>query len=409
MSKSTFKILFYLRKNQVNKDGKSSIMTRLSLNGEVSQFSSKLDVEPELWDVRLGKVAGNSLKSRKVNDLLDDIRTSLKNHYHDIETHEAYVTAEKVRNAFLGYSTKQSTLLELFKTHNEDAQKLLGISKTGATLSKYDRAYRRLGEFMQAKYKITDIALKEINYKFVTDFETYLRTVSKCNENTTAKFLQMLRMIVIVAKNNGWIFNDPFSNYKIRQKRVDRGYLTDQEIQTIMEKKFGSIRLEQVRDVFIFSCFTGLAYIDVKQLTGNNICTSFDGKQWIMTHRQKTDTPVNVPLLNIPLTILKKYEGKLPKGQLLPILSIQKMNAYLKEVGDLCEIDKELTFHLARHTFATTITLAKGVPIETVSKMLGHTNIKTTQIYARITDSKISNDMQALAGKLQGIEKMFRI
>jgi site-specific recombinase XerD len=405
MSKSTFKILFYLRKNQVNKDGKVSIMTRLSVNGEVSQFSSKLDVEQELWDVKQGKVTGNSLKSRQLNNLLDDIRTSLKNHYRDIENHEAYVTAEKVRNAFLGYSTKQSTLLELFKIHNEDAQKLLGISKSGATLSKYDRAYRRLGEFMQAKYKITDIALKEINYKFVTDFETYLRTVSKCNKNTTAKFLQMLRMIVIVAKNNGWIFNDPFSNYKIRQKRVDRGYLTDQEIQTIMEKKFGSIRLEQVRDVFIFSCFTGLAYIDVKQLTANNICTSFDGKQWIMTHRQKTDTPVNLPLLNIPLSILKKYEGKLPKGQLLPVLSNQKVNSYLKEIADLCDIHKNITFHLARHTFATTTTLSKGVPIETVSKMLGHTNIKTTQIYARITNEKISKDMQLLSAKLDDIEK----
>jgi len=409
MSKSTFKILFYLRKNQVNKDGKVSIMTRLSVNGEVSQFSSKLDVEPELWDVKLGKVAGNSQKSRQANNLLDDIRTSLKNHYHEIETHETYVTAEKVRNAFLGYSTKQRTLLELFKSHNEDAKKLVGISKTKATLAKYDRAYRRLGEFMQAKYKITDIALKEINHKFVTDFETYLRTVSKCNENTTAKFMQTFRMIIIIAKNNGWIYADPFINYKIRLKRVDRGYLTDQEIQKIMEKEFGSNRLEQVRDVFIFSCFTGLSYIDVKQLTADNICTSFDGKQWIMTHRKKTNSPVNVPLLNIPLTILKRYEGKLPKGQLLPVLSNQKLNSYLKEIADLCDIHKNVTFHIARHTFATTVTLSKGVPIETVSKMLGHTNITTTQIYARITDSKISNDMQALAIKLEGIEKMFNI
>ena len=350
MSKSTFKILFYLRKNQVNKDGKASIMTRLSVNGEVSQFSSKLDVELELWDVKLGKVAGNSQKSRLLNNLLDDIRTSLKNHYHEIETHEAYVTAEKVRNAFLGYSTKQRTLLELFKSHNEDAKKLVGISKTEATLAKYDRAYRRMGEFMKAKYKITDIALKEINHKFITDFETYLRTVSECNENTTAKFMQTFRMIVIVAKNNGWIYADPFVNYKIRLKRVDRGYLTDQEIQKIMEKEFGSNRLEQVRDVFIFSCFTGLSYIDVKQLTADNICTSFDGKQWIMTHRQKTDTPVNLPLLNIPLTILKKYEGKLPKGQLLPVLSNQKLNSYLKEIADLCDIHKNVTFHLARHS-----------------------------------------------------------
>ena len=406
MSKSTFKILFYLRKNQVNKDGKAGIMIRLSVNGEVSQFSSKLEIEPKLWDVRLGKTAGNSMNARQFNNLLDDIRTSLRNHYHEIENHEAYVNAEKVRNAFLGYSIRQNTLLELFRNHNEDARKMIGISKTEATLSKYDRACRRLEEYLKAQYKVTDIALKEIDYKFVTGFETYLRTISKCNENTTAKFIQTFRMIIIVAKNNGWIFKDPFSNYKIRLKRVDRGYLTDQEIQTIMDKKFVCNRLEQVRDVFIFSCFTGLSYIDVKQLTANNICTSFDGKQWIMTHRQKTDTPVNVPLLNIPLTILKKYEGKLPKGQLLPVLSNQKLNSYLKEIADLCDIHKNVTFHLARHTFATTITLSKGVPIETVSKMLGHTNIKTTQIYARITNEKISRDMELLSSKLDDMEKV---
>lgn len=406
MSKSTFKILFYVRKNQVNKDGKVNIMIRLSVNGEVSQFSSKLDIEPESWDVRFGKAAGNSQKSRQLNSLLEDIRSSLKNHYHSIETYDALVTAEKVRNAFLGYSTKQCSLLELFKSFIEDARKLVGISKTEATLAKYDRTCRRLEEFMKAKYKITDIALKEIGYKFIKDFEMYLRTVSKCNENTTAKFMQTLRMIIILAKNNGLIFNDPFSNFKIRLKRVDRGYLTDGEIQTILEKNFVSNRLEQVRDVFIFSCFCGLSYIDIKQLKANNICTSFDGKQWIMTHRHKTDTPVNVPLLKIPLSILKKYEGKLSNGQLLPVLSNQKLNSYLKEIADLCGIQKNITFHLARHTFATTTTLSKGVPIETVSKMLGHTNIKTTQIYARITNEKISRDMQLLSGKLEDIEKV---
>lgn len=406
MSKSTFKILFYLRKNQVNKDGKASIMIRVTINGEVSQFSSKLDVEPELWDVTLGKATGNSQKSRQLNNLLDDIRTSLKNHYREIEIQEAYVTAEKVRNAFLGYTTKQRTLMELFKKHNEDARKLVGISKADATLAKYDRGYRRLEEFMKAQYNIEDIALKKVNHMFITDFETYLRTVSRCNENTTAKFMQTFRTIIIIAKNNGWIYADPFANYRIRLKRVDRGYLTDQEVKKIMEKEFASPRLEQVRDVFVFCCYTGLAYIDVKQLTANQICTSFDGKQWIMTHRQKTDTLVNVPLLNIPLSIIKKYEGKLPFGQLLPVLSNQKLNSYLKEIADLCGIHKNVTFHLARHTFATTTTLSKGVPIETVSKMLGHTNIKTTQIYARITNEKISQDMRLLSEKLDGIEKV---
>ncbi|WP_295433755.1 site-specific integrase [uncultured Prevotella sp.] len=401
MSKSTFKILFYLRKNQVNKDGLVSIMVRLTVNGDVAQFSSKLNINPENWDVTLGRAKGNSIKARQMNELLEDIRTSLKNHYRDIEMQETYVTAEKVRNAFLGITTRQRTLLELFKKHNDDARKLVGISKSAATLSKYDRCYKRLEEFMKARYNISDIALKEINHMFITDFENYLRTESKCNENTTAKFMQTFKMIVIVAKNNGWIFGDPFANYKIRLKRVDRGYLTDAELQKLMRKKFQTKRLEQVRDVFLFSCYTGLAYVDVKELKASNICISFDGKPWIMTRRHKTDTPVNVPLLKVPLAILKKYEGQLPKGQLLPVLSNQKLNSYLKEIADLCGIQKNITFHLARHTFATTTTLAKGVPIETVSKMLGHTNIETTQIYARITNEKIRRDMEALANKLE--------
>ncbi|MEG3048209.1 MAG: site-specific integrase, partial [Mucinivorans sp.] len=266
MSKSTFKILFYIRKNQVNKDGTVCIMVRVTLNGEVSQFSSKLNIDPKAWDVKQGKAAGNTVKARQLNELLDSIHTSLKNHYHDIETHESFVTAEKVRNSFLGYTAKQRTLLELFKRHNDDARKLLGISKTEATLAKYDRGCRRLEEFMKTQYNITDIALKEINHMFITDFENYLRSVCKCNENTTAKFIQTFRMIVIIAKNNGWIYSDPFVNYKIRLKRVDRGYLNDNEIKTIFEKEFAVKRLEQVRDIFIFSCYTGLAYIDVKNL-----------------------------------------------------------------------------------------------------------------------------------------------
>ena len=406
MSKSTFRILFYVRKNQVNKEGKSSIMIRLTINGDTSQFSSKLEVEPELWDVKGQKMSGSSLKARQLNSLLDDVRTSLKNHFHDIETHEAYVTAEKVRNAFLGITIRQQTLLGTFRKHNEDVQKLVGIRKSAATYAKYDRCMRRLEEFMQAKYRIKDIALKEISHVFITDFETYLRTVSGCNENTTAKFMQTFRMIIIMAKNNGWIFADPFINYKIRVKRVDRGYLTEPEIKKILKKQFTCKRLEQVRDIFIFACFTGLAYIDVRNLTKENIQTSFDGKLWIMTARQKTDTAVTVPLLKVPQAILKKYEGTQLDGRLLPVLSNQKLNSYLKEIGDLCGITKNITFHLARHTFATTMTLAKGVPIETVSKMLGHTNIITTQIYARITNDKIGRDMQVLSGQLGEIEKI---
>lgn len=404
MSKSTFKILFYLRKNYVNKEGKASIMIRITVNGEMSQFSSKLDVEPRLWDTKLGRLSGNGAKARQVNNMLDDIRTALNNHYRYIESRDSFVTAEKVKNAFLGYEVKQQTLLELFKQHNEDAEKLCGISKAPATLVKYDRTYRRLEEFMKVKYRISDIALREIDHKFVTDFEFYLRTVSRCNENTTGKFMQIFRKIVLIAKNNGWITVDPFANYHIHMKAVDRGYLTEEELERILKKDFQSQRLEQVRDIFIFSCFTGLAYIDVYNLKKENICTSFDGSKWLKLHRQKTATPVNLPLLKIPLAILEKYEGKLKNNRVLPVLSNQKANSYLKEIADLCGIKKNITFHTARHTFATTTTLSKGVPIETVSKLLGHTNIKTTQIYARITNEKIREDMKVLASKLTSIE-----
>lgn len=210
---------------------------------------------------------------------------------------------------------------------------------------------------------------------FLTDFYIYLRTECKCNENTSSKFMQLFKHIIIIAKNNAIINGDLFANYKIKIKRVDRGYLTQEELDILMQKQFSIPRLEHIRDIFIFSCYTGLAYIDVKNLNHSHIKTSFDGKLWIMTKRQKTNVEVNVPLLEIPLMILKKYENKLPNNQLLPVPSNQKLNAHLKEIADICGIEKRLTFHLARHTFATTTTLTNGVPIETVSKMLGHTNI----------------------------------
>lgn len=407
MSKSTFKILFYLRRNYVNREGKAGIMIRITLNGDVAQFSSKLEVEPELWDVKAGRIAGKSKTAREMNNIMEEIRRIIRNHYHTIEMSEALVTAEKVKNAFLGIETGRRTLLDLYRSHVEDTKKLVGVSKSPETFAKYERSLRRIEAFMSYKYQISDIALKEISHMFITDYEMYLRTECKCNENTTAKFIQALRLIIIKAKNNGWIFADPFVNYKIRKKHVDRGYLSQQEIDLIIEKVFTCYRLEQVRDVFIFCCFTGLSYIDVKQLRSKDICSSIDNKQWIMTKRQKTKTSVNVPLLRIPLAILDKYKDKLPGDALLPVLSNQKLNAYLKEIADLCGINKNITFHMARHTFATTTTLLNGVPIETVSKMLGHTNIETTKIYARITNEKINRDMLGLSDKFAGSEKLF--
>ncbi|MFI3321733.1 MAG: site-specific integrase, partial [Rikenellaceae bacterium] len=383
---STFRVLFYLRKNYLNKEGKTSIMIRVTVNSVRVQFSSKIDIAPNMWDLHTSRMIGKSAEAKTINAELDNIKTAITNHFRDISTRETSVTAEKVRNAFLGIVAKGETLLQIFDKHIDDCEKLVGISKSKATLQKYKVTRKRVVEFMTKRYRISDISIKEISHMFITDLENFLRVESKCNSNTTAKFIQFFKRIIIIARNNGWLLHDPFANYKIQLKTVDRGFLTKEEIAIIAQKELVSERLDQVRDMFLFSCFCGLAYIDLKNLTAENIRNSFDGKVWIMTKRQKCDTVVNVPLMAIPKMILEKYKGKLPEGKILPMISNQKTNSYLKEIADVCGIKKNLTFHLARHTFATTTTLSRGIPIETVSKMLGHTNIKTTQIYARITN-----------------------
>ena len=379
--KSTFRVLFYLKKGSEKKNGEVMIMARITIDGKLCQFSTKQSILPNNWSVASGKAKGKD--AGKINALLDDIRSALNTIYHEMQRRDNYVTAEKVKNEFLGHTEKHETILSLFQKHNDNMKQLVGISRTIATYRKYEVTRRHLADFIHDKYNLSDIPIREITPMFITDFELYLRTACKCGYNTAAKFLLFLKSIIIVARNNGILTKDPFANYKIQMKKVDRGYLTEDEIKIILKKKMVSERLEHVRDLFIFSCFTGLAYSDVANLREENIRKSFDGKLWIMTKRQKTNTDVNVPLLDIPKMILKKYKGKLPNGKILPVISNQKLNAYLKEIADICGIKKNLTFHLARHTFATTTTLAKGVPIETVSKMLGHTNIETTQIYAR--------------------------
>jgi len=398
--KSTFRILFYLKRDKQKADGTVPIWCRITVDGQATRFNTKSDIHPDSWDSKAAKASGKTKEAMAINSLLDTIKASIYKVYYDLQTRENDVNAERVKNIFLGIEVKQQTILELFKRHNEDVEKLVGISRSKGTLQKYEIARKHLTRFIQEKYSVSDISLKEINHMFLCDFEIFLMTSCNCGPNTTAKFMQRFRTIIISAKNNGWIHIDPFANYKIRFQKVDKGYLTHEQIETIMQKEFTTKRLEQVRDIFVFSCWTGLAYIDVKNLRETNIRTSFDGNLWIMGKREKTGVNFNVPLLDIPKQIIEKYEGKLPNKMVLPVPSNQKMNEYLKEIGGLCGIEKELTFHLARHSFAT-LTLSKGVSIESVSKMLGHTNIKTTQIYAKITDTKVSNDMASFAEKLE--------
>ena len=395
--RSTFKVLLFVKRNAAKKNGNAPIIARITIDQIVAQFNTKLEINPINWSVSAGKAAGRSAEAVSINSMLDSIRSSVHQHYHSLLEMDGYVTAERVKNAFLGKIERGKTLIEFFEMHNEQYLQKVKMNTADKTYSRYELTKKRLIEFMKLKHSVSDMLIKEINVVFIDNFLLHIKNHYGCTHNTAMKFVQRFRTVVNFAKNTGLVTADPFGNYKVKFEQTDRDYLTMEEITAIYNKKFTSKRLEQVRDLFIFSCYTALSYIDVCELTQENIRTSFDGNLWIMTKRHKTNVASNIRLLEIPKAILEKYKDKLPNGMILPIISNQKVNDYLKEIATICNINKNLTFHIARHSYATSVLIANGVPIETVSKILGHTNIRTTQIYARITDVKVSNDMELLA------------
>lgn len=398
--RSTFKVLLFVKRNAAKKNGNAPIIARITIDQIVAQFNTKLEINPINWSVSAGKAAGRSAEAVSINSMLDSIRSSVHQHYHSLLEMDGYVTAERVKNAFLGKIERGKTLIEFFEMHNEQYLQKVKMNTADKTYSRYELTKKRLIEFMKLKHSVSDMLIKEINVVFIDNFLLHIKNHYGCTHNTAMKFVQRFRTVVNFAKNTGLVTADPFGNYKVKFEQTDRDYLTMEEITAIYNKKFTSKRLEQVRDLFIFSCYTALSYIDVCELTQENIRTSFDGNLWIMTKRHKTNVPSNIRLLEIPKAILEKYKDKLPNGMILPIISNQKVNDYLKEIATICNINKNLTFHIARHSYATSVLIANGVPIETVSKILGHTNIRATQIYARVTDVKVSNDMELLVQKL---------
>ena len=399
MMKSIFRVVFYLRSNYVNKEGKTSVMLRIYLNNErLSLGSTGISVKSSQWDKEKERIKGRTTEALNTNLQLDNIASGLQSIFRRIEMSDV-VSLERIKSEFLGKKEEIDTLMQLFEKHNGDVAKQVGVSVGKATLQKYNVCKRHFSEFLEKQYKRSDLKLTELTYVVIREFDLYLRTEVGQNPNTATKTMKTFKTITLLGQKMGVLLHDPFMNHRFHIEPVNRGFLTDEEILLIANKDLGISRLELVRDIFIFSCFTGLAYIDVSNLTPDHIVTLGD-KQWIMTQRQKTSVETNVLLLDIPKAIIAKYGGKTYRnGKLFPMLTNQKTNSYLKEIADICSIKKNLTFHLARHTFAT-MSLSKGVPMESVSKMLGHTNIRTTQIYARITNKKIEHDMEELADKL---------
>ena len=375
------------------------MMLRIYLNNErLSLGSTGISVKSSQWDKEKERIKGRTTEALNTNLQLDNIASGLQSIFRRIEMSDV-VSLERIKSEFLGKKEEINTLMQLFEKHNGDVAKQVGVSVGKATLQKYNVCKRHFSEFLEKQYKRSDLKLTELTYVVIREFDWYLRTEVGQNPNTATKTMKTFKTITLLGQKMGVLLHDPFMNHRFHIEPVNRGFLTDEEILCIAHKQINIPRLELIRDIFIFSCFTGLAYIDVSNLTPDHIVTLGD-KQWIMTQRQKTSVETNVLLLDIPKAIIAKYGGKTYRnGKLFPMLTNQKTNSYLKEIADICGIKKNLTFHLARHTFAT-MSLSKGVPMESVSKMLGHTNIRTTQIYARITNKKIEHDMEELADKL---------
>jgi site-specific recombinase XerD len=403
---SNFHLLFFLRKQKNYKDGPIAIYMRITVDGKRAEMSTGRECDPAKWSTQAGRVVGFKEEIKSLNNYLDSLQTKLRNAYQILIDANQRITIESLQNQFTGKVDKNRFLMQLFNEHNIKVKALIGNGFEANTLKGYNTSEKHLTGFLKKRYGKTDIEINELNHAFISDFEFYLKADCKITGVSAAKYLKHLKKIVNHCIANGWLKQNPFINFKSTAKAKERTFLTQAELDSITKKKLNIDRLSQVRDIFVFCCYTGLSYADVQKLKRSEINIGIDGDKWIFTTRQKTDTSSRIPLLPAALEILNRYQDHPQcenKGLLLPVLSNQKMNAYLKEIADLCKIIKHLTFHLARHTFATTVTLSNGVPIETVSKMLGHTVIKTTQHYAKILDVKVSQDMAQLKQKYTAI------
>ncbi|WP_029292882.1 site-specific integrase [Chryseobacterium hispalense] len=400
----TFNLLFFIKKNKIRTNGTAPIYLRITIDGKMADITAKRYIDPKKWDNKAHRALGNSIEAKTLNVYLKTLEQQVYDCHYQMLKEEYFVTSEGLKSKLLGTDISTRMLIPIFQDHNDKVEALVGQDFAPGTLERYKTSLKHTQEFLIWKYKTSDIDITKIDHAFIMDYDFWLRSVRKCANNTAVKYIKNFKKIIRLCMANGWLSKDPFVGYKAKLKVVERPYLRKEEIQTIYEKEFASDRLNQVRDIFLFSCYTGLAYVDVKKLSKSHINIGIDGDKWIFTNRQKTDISTRVPLLPLAQELIFKYEEHpecVNLNVLFPVLSNQKMNSYLKEIANVCGINKELTFHIARHTFATTVTLSNGVPIESVSKMLGHTNIKTTQHYAKILDQKVSNDMSVLKTKLQ--------
>lgn len=390
---------FYLKKSEVDAGGNCPVMAKLNI-GKYSEaaFSVKMKVPQSRW--ASGRVSGKSVAAKEINNKLDEIRAMALGIYAEQSAVRDGVTADEVKKQLLGMACGQETLLGYFRQFIGNFEKRVGVSRTEGSLRTYRNAYNHVGRFLKCKYKLSDIPFTALDRSFIDKYDLYLRTERNLAPGTIINLTVQLKTIVGEAIADGIITNYPFAGYEPVHPKVEQKYLTAEELQRIMTTPLHRRTLYHTRDLFLFSCYTGIPYGDMRLLTKDNLSLAEDGIWWIRSARQKTRVEFEIPLLDLPLQILKKYRDAAPEGKLLPMYCNSMLNLYLKEIARLCHIDRPLVFHAGRHTYATEITLSHGVSLETVSKMLGHSQIGTTQIYAKVTDDKISTDTRALNRKI---------
>lgn len=407
--RSTFKVLFYLKKNSPKKNGLVPIMCRITVNGKQSVFSTKLDISVSTWDLKYGRVLGKSMEAQNLNTKLTNIRINIEKCYSKLMERDGIIEVEKLKNLFLGMKSGEFTFLKFYDRFVFDFEKKVnsGLRAYG-TLAKYKCLLKQLKNFIRTEYKISDISFTSIDCEFVQEFDYFLRNHQKLAHNTIWLYMIGLTSICRLALSRKHLSTNPFSEYKNIKKEKDRGYLLRSELEELVNFECTIKKEEFIKDLFVFSCFTGLSYSDLKGLKNTNIQEFFDGKEWIIIRRRKTSTSSNVMLLDIPKLIIQKYEGLSKNCLIFPVPSNSVCNKYLDKISKFipCLENKKVTFHLARHTFAT-LFLSEGVPLESLSKMMGHKNIATTQIYAKILNEKVGKDMEKVAENFKNMENSF--
>ena len=397
MARSTFKVLFYVNGSK-EKNGIVPIMGRVTINGSVAQFSCKQNIPKTLWDAKGNRAKGKSIEARDINHALDNIKAQIIKHYQRISDREAYVTAEMVRNAYQGIGSEYETLLGAFDKDNATFQKRVGTDRVKATYMARVRARNHVAAFIKANYKRSDLSMLELTPDFIKEFAVFLSTDRGLQNGSIWTNCMWLKGVVMRAHFNGLIPRNPFAQFHISPNIKEREYLTEEELKTLMTHEFVDAKLSYIRDIFVFASFTALSFVDVKELTTDDI-VEVNGEKWILSKRHKTKIPFQVKLLDIPLQIIKRYEEFQTDKSVFPNLNYWSICKPLKKMIKECGITKDISFHCSRHGFAT-LALSKGMPIESVSRVLGHTNIVTTQLYAKITTQKIDHDLTMFGDKL---------